>query len=268
MPLSEHERARALSTAVAAAARASAMLRRVARADRTAQHKGVVDLVTEHDIASEAILRADLRAAYPGWGFLGEEGGTDGPTEVRWIVDPIDGTTNFAHGLPIFAIAVALENEGVIEVAVVDAPILGVVWTAKRGGGAYRDGERIHVSTTARLDDALLATGFPYDRKTSPDNNLTEFAAIQLRAQAVRRCGAAVLDLAWVADGTFDAYWESKLHPWDWAARSLLVAEAGGRLTDRAGGPFTAHGRTLVATNGLIHDELLAALPPTPAATR
>ncbi len=258
--LPDADRARALAVATAAAAHAASYLRTAARGTRDIRHKGVVDLVTEHDLASEALIREELRAAFPGWGLLCEEGGAEGPTDVRWIVDPLDGTTNFAHGLPLFAVAIALEVRGSVEVAVVDAPLLGVVWTATRGGGARRNGEVLAVSGTRALDQALLATGFPYDRRASPDNNLAEFATLQMRAQAVRRCGSAVLDLAWLAEGSFDGYWESKLRPWDWATGALLVAEAGGRLTDRAGAPFSHHGTTLVATNGAIHDELLAAL--------
>jgi len=258
--LSDADRARALAVATATAAHAASYLRTAARGTRDVRHKGVVDLVTEHDLASEALIRQELRAAFPSWGLLCEEGGTEGPTDVRWIVDPLDGTTNFAHGLPLFAVAIALEVRGSVEVAVVDAPLLGVAWTATRGGGARRNGEVIAVSGTRTLDQALLATGFPYDRRTSPDNNLAEFAKLQMRAQAVRRCGSAVLDLAWLAEGSFDGYWEGKLNPWDWATGALLVSEAGGRLTDRAGAPFSHHGATLVATNGAIHDELLAAL--------
>jgi len=260
MPLADAERTHALGVARAAAAEASTYLRQAAVATRTIRHKGEVDLVTEHDLASEDRIRRHLRAATPDWGLVCEEGGAEGPHDVRWLVDPLDGTTNFAHGLPLFAVAIALEHEGQLEVAVVDAPRLGCVWTAARGRGAFRDDRPIHVSTTDRLDQALLATGFPYDRKTSPDNNLAEFSALQMRAQAVRRCGAAVLDLAWLAEGSFDGYWEAKLNPWDWATGMLLVAEAGGRLTDRSGQAASPHGRSLVATNGLIHDELLAAL--------
>ena len=266
MPLADRERAAALGVAIAAAAQASEYLRAAASSARTIRHKGEVDLVTEHDLASEDIIRRSLRAAAPDWGLLCEEAGTEGPRDVRWLVDPLDGTTNFAHGLPLFAIAIALEHEGELEVAVVDAPRLGCVWTAARGDGARKGGRPIRVSKTSRLDQALLATGFPYDRRTSPDNNLAEFGAMQRRAQAVRRCGAAVLDLAWLADGSFDGYWEAKLNPWDWATGMLLVAEAGGRVTDRAGQPASAHGRDLVASNGLIHDELIAALRM-PAAT-
>jgi myo-inositol-1(or 4)-monophosphatase len=259
-PLPDADRRRAFAVAHAAAARASAYLRGAARAARTVRHKGAVDLVTEHDLASEEMIRKDLLAAFPGWGLQCEEGGTEGPTDVRWIVDPLDGTTNFAHGLPLFAVAIALEVEGVVEVAVVDAPLLGTVWAASRGAGALRNDEVVHVSRTTTLDQALLATGFPYDRRTSQDNNLAEFSKLQMSAQAVRRCGSAVLDLAWLAEGSFDGYWEGKLHPWDWATGALLVAEAGGRLTDRTGAPFSHHGAALVATNGAIHDELLAAL--------
>lgn len=262
MPLDDRTGEAALAAAVDAAHRASDYLRAALGRAHSVRHKGgnVADLVTEADLASEDLIRRRLRAACPSWGFLCEEGGAEGPSDTRWIVDPLDGTTNFAHGLPIFAIAIALEHEGAIEVAAVDAPMFGMVWTARTGRGACRNGHPIRVSVTPRLDQSLLATGFPYDLKVSPDNNFEEFARLQLRAQAVRRCGSAVLDLAWLAEGTFDGYWEKKLKPWDWATGALLVSEADGHLSDARGGPFSVLGDTLVASNGLIHAELLSAL--------
>ncbi|MBI2897787.1 MAG: inositol monophosphatase [Deltaproteobacteria bacterium] len=262
MPLDDRTRELALAAAVEAARRASEYLRAALGHARSIRHKGgnVMDLVTEHDLTSEEMIRRHLRGAFPSWGLFCEEGGAEGPTDPRWIVDPLDGTTNFAHGLPIFAVAIALEHEGEIDLAVVDAPMLGAVWTARAGRGATRDGRPLHVSRTDRLDESLLATGFPYDLKISPDNNFAEFARVQLRAQAVRRCGSAVLDLAWLAEGSFDGYWEKKLKPWDWATGVLLISEAGGRVSGGNGGPSSIYGETLVASNGLIHEELLSAL--------
>lgn len=250
-----------LATATDAVLRAGAIQREKYGKEIEISHKGEIDLVTEVDRAAETAILAAIRERFPDHDIVTEETvlARTGSRFV-WFVDPLDGTTNFAHGLPLFAVAIALEVEGVVEVAVVDAPLLGTVWIAARGAGARRNDEVVRVSHTKVLDQALLATGFPYDRRTSPDNNLAEFGRLQLRAQAVRRCGSAVLDLAWLADGSFDGYWEAKLHPWDWACGALLVREAGGCLSDRDGAPFSHHGAALVATNGAIHDELLAAL--------
>jgi myo-inositol-1(or 4)-monophosphatase len=217
------------------------------------------DLVTEWDHRVEERIRTRLAELSPGVPILGEEGGgaADGD---RWLVDPIDGTVNFAHGLPLWAITVALERGGEPVVGVVDAPALGWTMWAARGGGAWTgDGERLAVSRIARLDQAMLASGFPYDRAETR-HNFAEWEALQCKAGACRRLGAASLDLALVARGQLDGYWESRLEPWDVAAGALLVAEAGGRVTGLTGGRFAAAEGAAVATNGAIHEELLAAL--------
>ena len=225
------------------------------------------DLVTEFDVAVERAIVGGLRAAFPDDAIVGEEGTAVEGTR-RWYVDPIDGTTNFAHGLPFFAISIGLVDDAGPAVGVVVAPALGWCFSARRGGGAWLSEHdapprRLEVSPTAVLLDALLATGFPYDLRTSPDDNEAAFSALQREAQAVRRVGAASLDLAMVAAGWFDGYWERKLKPWDVAAGLLLVTESGGRVSGFDGGllnlaAFEA-GR-LVATNGRIHDALVASL--------
>lgn len=244
----------------ASAARAAAELLRGARVSSVRGKTNPRDLVTEWDVRSEAVIREAL--APSGFPVLGEEGGQaagDADARHRWVVDPIDGTVNFAHGLPIWAVSIALEEIGGPSlVGVVTAPALGWWFEATRGGGA-RDGAGapIRVSSVGALDQALLTTGFPYDRATHPVNNFAEWEHLQRRAGACRRLGAASLDLCLVACGWCDGYWERRLSPWDIAAGALIVAEAGGRVTDTRGAPFDAHAGEAVATNGAIHDQLV-----------
>ncbi len=219
------------------------------------------DLVTEWDVRSEATIRGVLRAhtSYP---IVGEEGGEDAGDggAARWIVDPIDGTVNFAHGLPLWAIVVALEVDRETTVGVIAAPALGWWFEVERGRGATCNGERLAVSAIGAIEQALLATGFPYDRATNPDNNFAEWEAVQRRAGACRRMGCASLDLALVARGWLDGYWERGLRAWDIAAGALLVREAGGRVTDTRGDGFDPHTGDVCATNGAIHEELVGEL--------
>lgn len=234
-------------------------LGRLGRGDVT--NKGRVDLVTAADHESERHVLACIRQRYPEHTIVSEE---DSPASAsaaaRWIVDPLDGTTNFVHGFPFFAVSIAFERDGQTEVGVVHAPALGETFHAIAGDGAFRNGERLRVSTTAGLIDSLLATGFPYDRWERADNNLGAFARLTMATQGVRRVGAASLDLAYVAAGRLDGYWEIGLKPWDVAAGALIVSEAGGCVTDYAGGPNVGSGAEIVATNGRLHDELLDAL--------
>jgi len=206
-----------------------------------------------------------LTAARPGDAILAEEGGGHaGQSGRRWFVDPLDGTTNFSHGLPFFTVSIALEVDGIVTVGVVDAPALGWVFAAARGRGATltRDGiaHPLQTSTTTRLEESLLATGFPYDRRPGSDNNLEPFAKMTLATQGVRRVGSASLDLAMVAAGWLDGYWEKRLQPWDIGAGALLVTESGGRISALDGGPFLVESGEILATNGHIHDALTRAL--------
>lgn len=222
--------------------------------------KGAIDLVTEFDVRSEALIRERLERALPGAHVVAEEGKGDAAHELVWWVDPIDGTTNFAHGHPFFAVSIGLAERGVPVAGAVIAPALGREWACARGQGATRDGVPCAVSGTSSLDEALVATGFPYDRRTSAENNLSEFVALKLVTQGIRRCGAAALDLAFVADGTYDGYWEQKLHPWDSCAGIALVTEAGGHVTSYDGTPFSLAEGRVVATNAKFHDDLVREL--------
>jgi len=217
------------------------------------------DLVTEWDVRSEDAIRKAL--APTGIAVLGEEGGQEGEGTERWLVDPIDGTVNFSHGLPIWSISIALETRAGIELGVVFAPVLGWWFEAVAGGGARDDhGEPLHVSAIDRLERAMLSTGFPYDLATRPDNNFAEWDHLQRRAGACRRLGCASLDLCLVARGWLDGYWERHLKPWDVAAGALIVREAGGAVTNTQGGAFDPHSGEAVATNGAIHEELVVEL--------
>jgi myo-inositol-1(or 4)-monophosphatase len=228
---------------------------------RQIDFKGEIDLVTEMDRRSEAFIVGELGRHFPGIPVLAEEGlaGAAAPGGPLWILDPLDGTTNYAHGFPVFAVSLALESGG-LELGIVHDPTRDETFTAVRGGGARLNGRPIAVTDRRKLAESLIATGFPYDIRTSPDNNLRQFNALALRARGIRRAGAAALDLAYVAAGRFDGYWEEKIAVWDVAAGTLIVREAGGRVTDYAGREVDIRGRRIVATNGSIHEELVAAL--------
>jgi myo-inositol-1(or 4)-monophosphatase len=221
-----------------------------------------IDLVTEVDRACEALIVETLRKQRPRDAVLAEEGsGRDDPhAEWRWIIDPLDGTTNYAHGYPRFCVSIGVEHRGVRSAAAVFDPLLRELYTAQRGEGAFLDGRRLQVSEEAELGRALVATGFAYDVRHNPDDNLDHFSAFVKNARAVRRDGSAALDLCYVAAGRFDGFWELQLHPWDVAAGFLIVEEAGGRVSDRAGGPPPRTGRDSVASNGRIHEAMLALL--------
>ncbi|HEU0029096.1 MAG TPA: inositol monophosphatase family protein [Kofleriaceae bacterium] len=222
------------------------------------------DLVTEWDLRSEELIRQILGERAPGIAILGEEGGQSGDAAAgapRWLVDPIDGTVNFAHGLPIWSISIALEQAGQVLAGVVAAPLLGWWFEASRGGGARdRSGAPLAVSAVTQLEQALLTTGFPYDLATHPINNFAEWEHLQRRAGACRRLGCASLDLCVVAAGWLEGYWERRVKPWDIGAGALIVVEAGGTVTNTTGGAFDPHAGEVVATNGAIHGELIAEL--------
>ena len=255
--------------AARAAAKAAADLLRGAQAEHVRAKGAPHDLVTEWDVRSEEVIRKVLAEHTPGVPVLGEEQGppADGvplsndAADLRWLVDPIDGTVNFAHGLPIWSVSIGLEERGQPVGGVVVAPQLGWWFEAWRGSGA-RDGNGapLHVSAQAQLGQALLSTGFPYDRATNPRNNFAEWEHMQRLAGACRRLGSAALDLCLVACGNFDGYWERRLSPWDVAAGAVIVVEAGGKITNTRGGPFDIHEGEVVATNGTLHAQLVAEL--------
>jgi myo-inositol-1(or 4)-monophosphatase len=251
--------------AVEAARAAGQLLHAELRGSRRIAYKGTpTNLVTEMDARAEALILERLGAAFPDDAVLAEEGGArPGRSGRRWIVDPLDGTTNYAHGLPIFAVSIGLEAAGRVALGVVYDPTHDELFTAERGAGAWLGEERLAVSSTAGLGESLLATGFPYNIRETADNNLAEYAAFSLQARGVRRLGSAVLYLAYVAAGRLDGYWELRLGAWDVAAGSLLVEEAGGRVTDVRGGRIDLGAPAVVASNGRIHEAMLDVLTET-----
>ena len=225
------------------------------------EFKGKYDLVTEADHASEALIVDMIRKVHPDHDILAEEGDYgERNSEFRWVIDPLDGTTNYAHGFPWFAVSIAMEKNGVLELGVVYNPNNNEMFVAERGKGAFLGERRLNVSTVATLERSLLATGFAYDHKHARANNYEYFNCFQRTAQACRRPGVASLDLACVAAGRFDGFWEMKLKPWDLAAGVLLIEEAGGRVSDFDGNPMALEDLECLASNGLIHDEMKAIL--------
>ena len=222
--------------------------------------KGRSDFVTEVDRAAEQAIVEVLLKAYPDHAVLAEESGASGESEYTWIIDPLDGTTNYAHGVPVFAVSIALEDAEGVSVGVVYDPSQGELFTAERGGGAFVNGRPLRVSSVATLDESLLTTGFPYNVRETPANNFREYTLFSLRTQGVRRMGSAVIYLAYVAAGRLEGYWELRLGPWDAAAGSLMVQEAGGRVTSVTGGRLDLTAPSIVASNGLIHDAMLRTL--------
>ena len=249
-----------LSLARTVADEARALLRDV-RPQRVEAKRNPRDLVTEWDTRAEELIRARLSAATPEIPILGEEGGGAVTAPRRWLVDPIDGTVNFAHGLPIWSVALALEGPDGVEVGVVTAPALGWTFWGRRGGGAFADRgrgvERLAVSAVDALERSLLVTGFPSDRATAKVNNFAEWEHFQRVAGGCRRLGSASLDLCLVAAGALDGYWERGLSPWDIAAGALFVEEAGGIVTDTRGGRFRAASGEAVAAGGGIHEAIV-----------
>jgi myo-inositol-1(or 4)-monophosphatase len=252
-----------LAAATEAAKAAGALQKERLWAEHDIAFKGEKDLVTEVDRRCEELIVGRLRAAFPGHGFLAEENRyEEGEFSYRWIIDPLDGTTNYAHGFPWFCVSIALEHEGEVVLGVIYHCMLDELFSAVRGEGAFLNGKPIQVSDHQPLKRSLLATGFPYDRTRDNENNFQHFVEFQLAARAVRRAGAAALDLAYVAAGRLDGYWEMKLKPWDVAAGTLLVTEAGGRVSNQAGERYSIYDNRIVASNGVIHEEMLAVLRP------
>ncbi|PKN17910.1 MAG: inositol monophosphatase [Deltaproteobacteria bacterium HGW-Deltaproteobacteria-6] len=221
-------------------------------------YKGTIDLVTEADKMSEELILTEISRLYPDHGILSEESAVKNEqAKMRWIIDPLDGTTNYAHGFPFFCVSIALEKEGAVVLGVIYDPVRDELFAASRACGAYLNGKKLRVSIVNDLSRSLLATGFPYDIRVSPDNNLNFFSAMAVKAQAIRRPGAAALDLAYLACGRIDGFWELKLKPWDTAAGSLLVTEAGGTISDMRGGPWRLKSPDLLASNGLIQEQMM-----------
>jgi len=248
------------------ACEAGALLRDYFARGVETEYKGDVDLVTVADRASEQLIRVRLAEAFPGHGIFGEEGTRERlDAEFRWYVDPLDGTTNFAHGFPQFCVSLGLEHrpagaksdeDGMLAAAVIYDPMRDELFTAERGCGAVLNGKAIHVSRIAALAETLLATGFP-SRKRHANPNIHFYQEFTLRSHGVRRAGSAALDLAYVACGRVDAFWEFNLNPWDTAAGFLLVSEAGGRVTDFSDRRVRLASDEVLASNGLIHEELI-----------
>lgn len=221
------------------------------------EYKGDVDLVTVADRSSEALIVSRIRKEWPQHDLMGEEGSRqETGSDFRWYVDPLDGTTNFAHGYPVFCVSIALEYKGERIAGVIYDPTRDEMFAAEKGSGSRLNGRPIHVSKTQRLAEALVATGFP-SHKRHKNPNIHFYHQITLRSHGVRRAGSAALDLCCVACGRYDAFWEFNLNPWDTAAGVLLVEEAGGKVTNFASGPFAISSREVLASNVLLHDELL-----------
>ena len=228
-------------------------------------NKSELDLVTESDLASERLIIERIKTFHPRHAILAEESGASTPvdqelrSEWRWIIDPLDGTTNYAHGYPCFCVSIGLEYNGRMEVGVVYDPMRDELFTAERGQGASLNGRRIQVSSVNSLSAALLCTGFPYDVRERSEF-ARHFANFIMNAQGVRRDGAAALDLAYVACGRFDGFWEEGLKPWDVAAGSLLIQEAGGRVSKYDGAPLNIYTPPVLASNGLLHEQMMRVL--------
>ncbi len=249
-----------LRTAIEAARSAGELIVRSRDKKLHVRHKGRVDLVTEVDLLAEQEIIRTIKEKYPDHRVVAEESGVgEDESDYIWWIDPIDGTTNFVHGYPHYAVSIALQAEGAIIAGVVYNPVSREFFSAARGEGAFLNGVPLKVSSAKKLNDSLLATGFPYDRDQRP-RALSILKSLIVRVRGLRRDGSAALDLAYVAAGRLDGFWEFGLQPWDTAAGSLIVREAGGEITDFRGGGFDIHYPETVATNRIIHRELLKIL--------
>ena len=246
------------SFAVDLARNAGALLKKKFNKTHKIQYKGDINLVTEADKMSENLIIKSIRRAFPDHGILSEESpAVAGSGKIRWIVDPLDGTTNYAHGYPVFCVSIALENDGKVVLGVIYDPMREELFSTVRGKGVYLNGKKLSVSSIRDISRSLLATGFPYDIRESRENNLDYFSRMAVNVQAIRRAGAAALDLAYLAAGRFDGFWELKLKPWDTAAGCLMVEEAGGSVSDLAGKPWNISSPSVLASNGLIHSKMI-----------
>jgi myo-inositol-1(or 4)-monophosphatase len=239
------------------------LMERLGRKSLQVSNKGVIDLVTEADLAAERFIIERIQAHYPRHAILAEESGAthavERSSDFKWIIDPLDGTTNYAHGYPCFCVSVALEHAGQVVVGAIYDPLRDEMFAAERGEGATLNGRRIRVSEVEELNRAMVCTGFPYDVRDRGDF-ARHFANFIMNAQAIRRDGSAALDLAYVACGRFDGFFEEGLRPWDVAAGVLLVEEAGGRTSHFNGQPFDIYTPPILSSNGLVHEEMMRVL--------
>ena len=251
-----------LSVAWEAAEEAGALIRETWQQSKQIQYKSAIDLVTSADREAEERIVRVLQKRFPDHSILAEEETNIAGSQniYRWIIDPLDGTTNFAHAYPHFSVSIAPEREGEMILGLVYDPVHGEVFKAAKGCGAFLNEKSVRTSRVKELDKALLATGFPYDRRERAAFYLSFFSAFMVRSQGIRRNGSAALDLCYLACGRIDGFWEFKLHPWDTAAASIIVREAGGTLTDFSGSPFSIWGEETLGSNGIIHGEMLRAM--------
>lgn len=247
-----------LETAIDLCRAAGDILNYYADREKQVEFKGQANLVTIADKKSEELIIGGILGRYPTHSILAEESGATQPgASVQWIIDPVDGTTNFAHGYPFYCVSIGVEENGERVCGAVYDPVRDEMFSAARGAGAYRNGERLRVSGVERLSQALLITGFPYNFRDRLETILSQFQKFLVASQAVRRGGSAALDLCYLAAGRLDGFWELNLQPWDTAAGGLILEEAGGRVTDFKGGPFSVYMKEILASNGLVHEEML-----------
>ncbi len=251
-----------VQVAIEAAREAGKLLKQSVGKIKTIEQKGGHDrnLVTEVDKKSEEIIVQIIKKRYPNHEILAEERGSQGKSKTKWIIDPLDGTTNFTHSLPVFCVSIGVEHEGELVCGVIYDPNFDEMFSAEKGKGAFLNGKRIHVSRTPTLNKSLLVTGFPYNIVENPNNAVERFVNFLMKAQAVRRMGSAAIDLAYVACGRYDGFWEVALNPWDMAAGVLLVEEAGGKVSNFSGGKFDLYNSEILASNGVVQDEMVRAL--------
>lgn len=255
-----------LEAAVAAGRAAGALLLNYTAAGFHVEYKNPINLVTDADHAAEQCVIDHIRSRFPSHRFLAEERGRvdEAPSPYLWIIDPLDGTTNFAHGYPTYCVSIGLEYQEKCLLGVIYDPSRDELFTAIDQRGAHLNGRPIRVSDTTDLGNSLLVTGFAYDIRETPRNNLDHFCSFALKAQGLRRTGSAALDLCYVAAGRFDGFWEVRLNPWDMAAGAVIVREAGGRLTNFSGEDLSIYEQELVASNGHIHEAMLSVLNQAP----
>jgi myo-inositol-1(or 4)-monophosphatase len=250
-----------LQVAVEAALAAGRIQKERADSVGEIQYKGEINLVTEVDLLCEQEVIGRIQKAFPGHAFLAEESGaTEGDADHLWIIDPLDGTVNYAHGYPCYCVSIGYQHKGEVVAGVVYNPCLDELFVAEKGQGATLNGKPIAVSTTTDLKQSLLATGFAYDINESTDNNLDHFQNFIMACQAIRRPGSAAMDLCYTAMGRFEGFWELKLHPWDYSAGWLMIEEAGGQVTRFDGSPFQMGDRSILTSNGHIHSAMVDVL--------